>query len=229
MISFDGITKIYQSGSRPIIAVKDVSFEVKPQEFVSIVGRSGSGKTTLLKLLLAEEKPSSGAIFFEDQDVHKIKRSELPNLRRNIGVVFQDYKLLSSKTTYENIAYVMEIMGASDVDIANDVARVLDLVGLSDRAYSFPEELSGGERQRAAIARALIHRPQVILADEPTGNLDPYHTTEIIKLLQKVNEMGTTVILATHNQDIINTLERRVITLEAGKIIRDEERGRFTL
>jgi len=209
--------------------VKDVSFEVRPQEFVSIVGRSGAGKTTLLKLLLAEEKPSSGAIIFEDQDVHKLKRAELPNLRRNIGVIFQDYKLLPLKTTYENIAYVMEIMGASDVDIANDVVRVLDLVGLSDRAYSFPEELSGGERQRAAIARALIHRPQVILADEPTGNLDPYHTREIIKLLAKVNQLGTTVILATHNQDIINTLERRVITLEAGKVIRDEERGRFTL
>lgn len=229
MISFQKITKIYQSGSRPIIAVKDVSFEVKPQEFVSIVGRSGAGKTTLLKLLLAEEKPSSGTIMFEDQDVHKIKRAELPNLRRNIGVIFQDYKLLPSKTTYENIAYVMEIMGASDVDIANDVARVLDLVGLSDRAYSFPEELSGGEKQRAAIARALIHRPQVILADEPTGNLDPYHTREIIKLLAKVNQLGTTVILATHNQEIINTLERRVITLDAGKVIRDEERGRFTL
>lgn len=229
MISFQKITKIYQSGSRPIIAVKDVSFEVRPQEFVSIVGRSGAGKTTLLKLLLAEEKPSSGTIMFEDQDVHKIKRAELPNLRRNIGVIFQDYKLLPSKTTYENIAYVMEIMGASDVDIANDVARVLDLVGLSDRAYSFPEELSGGEKQRAAIARALIHRPQVILADEPTGNLDPYHTREIIKLLAKVNQLGTTVILATHNQEIINTLERRVITLDAGKVIRDEERGRFTL
>lgn len=229
MINFQKITKIYQSGSRPVIAVKDVSFEVKPKEFVSIVGRSGAGKTTLLKLLLAEERPSSGTIMFEDQDVHRIRRAELPGLRRNIGVIFQDYKLLPSKTTYENIAYVMEIMGASDVDIANDVARVLDLVGLSDRAYSFPEELSGGERQRAAIARALIHRPQVILADEPTGNLDPYHTREIIKLLAKVNQLGTTVILATHNQDIINALERRVITLEAGKVIRDEERGRFTL
>lgn len=229
MISFQNITKTYRSGLRSIIAVSDVSFEIKPGEFVSIVGRSGAGKTTLLKLLLAEEKPSGGSIIFKDKDVHKIRSADLPSFRREIGVVFQDYKLLPSKTTYENIAYVMEVMGASDSDIESDVPKVLDIVGLSERAGSFPEELSGGERQRAAIARALIHRPQVILADEPTGNLDPYHTQEIIRLLNKVHKMGTTVILATHNQDIINTLEKRVITLEDGKLIRDEERSRFTL
>ncbi len=229
MINFQKVTKVFKAGSRPIIAVENVSFEVKPGEFVSIVGRSGAGKTTLLKLLLAEEKPTSGSISFEGKDVHKIRPQFLPGFRRSIGVVFQDYKLLPTKTTYENIAYVMEVMGATDGEIANDVVKVLEIVGLIDRAQSFPEELSGGERQRAAIARALIHRPKIILADEPTGNLDPYHTQEIIRLLAKVNELGTTVILATHNQDIINTLQRRVITLDKGKVIRDEERGRFTL
>ncbi|MFH1780975.1 MAG: cell division ATP-binding protein FtsE [Candidatus Nealsonbacteria bacterium] len=229
MINFRNITKIYQVGAKSIVALNNVSFTVNPREFVSIVGRSGAGKTTLLKLFLAEEKPSSGNIIFENHDVHQIKPHYLPNFRRDIGVVFQDYKLLPSKTTYENIAYVLEVMGASDADIANDVMKVLDLVGLVDRAQSFPEELSGGEKQRAAIARALVHQPKVILADEPTGNLDLYHTKDIIRLLIKINEMGTTVVLATHNQDIINSLEKRVITLEEGKIIRDEERGRFTL
>ncbi|MFH1820517.1 MAG: cell division ATP-binding protein FtsE [Candidatus Nealsonbacteria bacterium] len=229
MINFKNVTKVFESGSRPIIAVEDVSFNVECGEFVSIVGRSGAGKTTLLKLLLAEEKPTSGAILFEDENVHHLRHDALPRFRRSIGVVFQDYKLLPTKTTYENIAYVMEVIGATDEHIASDVTHVLDLVGLTDRAYSFPEELSGGERQRAAIARALIHRPHVILADEPTGNLDPYHTRDIIKLLAKVNELGTTVILATHNQEIINTLQRRVITLDNGKVVRDEERGRFTL
>ncbi|MFH1423825.1 MAG: ATP-binding cassette domain-containing protein [Candidatus Nealsonbacteria bacterium] len=229
MISFCNITKVYRAGTKPIVALSNVSFEVQPHEFVSIVGRSGAGKTTLLKLFLAEEKPSSGTIIFENQDIHQIKPHHLPKFRRDIGVVFQDYKLLPFKTTYENIAYVLEVMGSSDADIANDVVRVLDLVGLTNRAQSFPEELSGGERQRAAIARALVHQPKVILADEPTGNLDPYHTKDIIRLLTTINEMGTTVILATHNQDIINSLERRVITLEEGKVIRDEERGRFTI
>ncbi len=229
MINFQNITKIYQRGQKSIAAVQDVSFEVKPGEFVSIVGRSGAGKTTLLKLLLAEERPTSGAVFFEGQDVHQIDHHTLAGLRRSIGVVFQDYKLLPSKTTYENVAYVLEVMGASDEDIKNDVAKVLELVGLTERSQSFPQELSGGERQRAALARALIHRPRVVLADEPTGNLDPYNTREIVRLLARVNEMGTTVILATHNQDIINTLEKRVITLDEGKIIRDDEKGRFTL
>ncbi|OGZ24373.1 MAG: cell division ATP-binding protein FtsE [Candidatus Nealsonbacteria bacterium RIFCSPLOWO2_01_FULL_43_32] len=229
MISFQKVSKTFQSRLKPIHALEEVSFEVQPGEFVSIVGRSGSGKTTLLKLLLAEEDPSSGAIFFNDQDIHQIKSDKLHKLRREIGVVFQDYKLFPSKTTYENIAYVMEVMGASDREIKNDVAKVLELVQLTDRKDSFPEELSGGERQRAAIARALIHRPQVILADEPTGNLDPYHTRDIIKLLVKLNEMGTTIILATHNQEVINSLEKRVITLEEGKVIRDEKKGRFAI
>ena len=231
MISFQSVTKIYpsHSNSSPTIALEDVSFEVKPQEFVSIVGRSGAGKTTLLKLLLAEEKPTSGQIFFKDIDVHKIKPERLSGLRRKIGVVFQDYKLLPSKTTYENIAYVMEVIGTRNEEISRDVPEVLDIVGLTDRAFNLPAELSGGERQRAAIARALIHRPEIILADEPTGNLDPYHTLDIIRLLLKIQEIGTTVILATHNKEIINRLGKRVVTLEKGRVIRDEERGRFIL
>jgi cell division transport system ATP-binding protein len=229
MISFRNLTKIYSTEAKSIKALDDVSFEVKQDEFVSVVGRSGAGKTTLLKILLAEEKPTSGTVFFEDQNVHQINQKDLPLFRREIGVVFQDYKLLPVKTTYENVAYVMEVMGCTDDEIARDVPQVLEIVGLTDRATSFPEELSGGERQRAALARALIHRPKVILADEPTGNLDPYHTREIIRLLAKVNEMGTTVILATHNKDIINALGKRVVTLEEGKIIRDEQKGRFLL
>lgn len=226
MIVFDKVSKIYPPNT---IALEAVSFEIKEKEFVSIVGKSGAGKTTLLKLLLAEEKPTRGRIFFQGKDITKIKPGKLPEFRRKIGAVFQDYKLLSSKTTYENIAYALEVIGASDQEISRDVPKVLEIVGLTERANNFPAELSGGERQRAAIARALIHRPEVILADEPTGNLDPYHTLDIIRLLLKIQEMGTTVILATHDKEIINSLRKRVITLEKRKVIRDEERGRFIL
>ena len=226
MISFQHVTKIYSCNS---IALEDVSFDIKEKEFVSLVGKSGAGKTTLLKLLLAEEKPTQGKIFFEGKNVNEIKSTRLPEFRREIGSVFQDYKLLSSKTTYENIAYALEVVGASDQEVARDVPKVLEIVGLTEKANNFPAELSGGERQRAAIARALIHRPEVILADEPTGNLDPYHSLDIIQLLLKIQEMGTTVILATHNKEVINSLEKRVITLEKGRVIRDEEKGRFIL
>lgn len=233
MIRFDKVTKIYfphLNSDEQVVAVKDVSFEIKPGEFVSISGKSGAGKTTILKLLLAEEKPSSGQIFFEGQDISKIKPEKLPHFRREIGAVFQDYKLLESKTIFENIAFVLEVIGATDEEIKKDVASVLEIVGLADRAKHFPRELSGGERQRVAIARAIVHRPEVLLADEPTGNLDPYNTLDIVKLLLKIHEMGdTTVVLATHNREIINSLNKRVITLEKGKIIRDEEKGRFIL
>jgi len=226
MVKFENISKIYPPNS---VALDDVSFEVEEKEFISLVGKSGAGKTTLLKMLLVEEKPTTGQVFFDGKDVHKIKPTKLPDLRRKIGAVFQDYKLLPSKTVYENIAYAMEVVGASDSEIARDVAEVLNIVGLSNKTRNFPAQLSGGEKQRVAIARAMIHRPEVILADEPTGNLDPYHTLDIIRLLLKINEFGTTVILATHNKDVINSLGKRVITLQDGKIIRDEERGRFTL
>ena len=231
MVKFKNVTKIYPThpGVLPIMALEDISFEVKEKEFVSIVGRSGAGKTTLLKLLLAEEKPTQGQIFFDDKNVNNLESGELPQLRRKIGAVFQDYKLLSSKTTYENISYVMEVIGASNEEISRDIPKILEIVGLENRANNFPAELSGGEKQRVAIARAIAHRPEVILADEPTGNLDPYNTLDIIRLLLKIQEIGTTVILATHNKEIINRLGKRVITLEKGKIIRDEERGRFIL
>lgn len=224
MISFQDVTKIFPGN---ILALENVSFEIKPKEFVSIAGKSGAGKTTLLRILLAEEKPTKGRIFFDGQDLSKIEPARLPQLRRKIGAVFQDYKLLPSKTTYENIAYVMEVIGAAEEEIARDIPQVLEIVGLEDRAQNFPAELSAGERQRAAIARALIHRPDVILADEPTSNLDPYNTLEILRLLLKIHELGTTIILATHNKEIINSLGKRVITLEEGRVIRDEERGRF--
>lgn len=231
MINFKNITKIYPANPRgeDIVALEDVSFGVGQGEFVSIVGRSGAGKTTLLKLLLGEEKPTRGEVLFESQDITKIKTEDLPLLRRRIGAVFQDYKLIVSKNTFENVAYALEVIGASNESVARDVPKVLELVGLADRAQNFPQELSGGEKQRAAIARALIHRPDVILADEPTGNLDPYHASDIIKLLIKINELGTTVILATHDKQVINSLGKRVITLDKGKLVRDEEKGRFIL
>jgi len=231
MLSIENISKIYpsRSGNSPTAALNNVSFKIKEKEFVSIVGKSGAGKTTLLKLILAEEKPTQGQIFFDNQNIYQIKRSQLPLLRQRIGTVFQDYKLFPSKTTYENIAYVMEAMGASDEEIRRDIPQILELVGMAGKADNFPTELSGGERQRVTIARALVHRPDIILADEPTGNLDPYHTFDIIRLLVKIYELGTTVILATHDKEVINNLGKRVITLDQGKIIRDEERGRFIL
>lgn len=226
MIKFEKVTKIYSSETT---ALKDVSFEIAKKEFVSIVGKSGAGKTTLLKLLLASEKPTQGRILFNDKDIHNIKPEEISQHRKNIGAVFQDYKLLDSKTAYENVVYIMEVLGKSDEEILRDVPKVLDIVGLTERSHHYPAELSAGERQRTAIARALIHRPEVILADEPTGNLDPYNASDIIRLLLKINEMGTTIILATHNKEIVNSLGKRVITLDQGRLIRDEKNGRFIL
>jgi len=229
MISFQAVTKIFptHSDKHPTVALENVSFTIKPKEFISIAGKSGAGKTTLLKLLLAEEKPTNGRIFFAGFDLSRVESERLPLIRRKIGAVFQDYKLLPSKTAYENIAYVMEVIGATEKEIARDIPQILEIIGLENKAQNFPAELSAGERQRVAIARALIHRPDVILADEPTGNLDPYNALGVLQLLLKIHELGTTVILATHNREIINSLEKRVITLEEGRVIRDEEKGRF--
>ena len=224
MISWRNVTKIYSDTS---VALRDVSFDVAKGEFVSVVGKSGAGKTTLLKLLLAEERPTRAEVIFEELVVHMLRPSHLPQLRRSIGVIFQDYKLLESKTAHENVAYVMEVMGFPEETIARDVAEVLGIVGLTERATHYPMQLSGGEQQRVAIARALIHRPSVIVADEPTGNLDPYHTRDIMRLLLRINELGTTVILATHNKEIVNRLGRRVITLSEGQLVRDEKEGKF--
>jgi len=221
MIYFDKVSKVYSPTS---IALEDVSFSVEPKEFVSIVGHSGAGKTTLLKMLLAEDKPTSGKVFFESVNVHEASRDDLPQIRRRIGSIFQDFRLLPT-----NIAFVMEAADAEDKDIEEDVPQALELVGLMDKALHFPHELSGGEKQRVAIARAFVNRPDVILADEPTGNLDPMNTREIVELLKKINNLGTTVILATHNHDVVNGLERRVITLEKGKLIRDDKKGRYII
>ena len=226
MIKFEKVTKTY---SPKTIALDNISFKVKKKEFVCVVGKSGVGKTTLLRLLMAEEKPTSGRVLFNNQDLQEIKAKDLPAFRRKIGVVFQDYKLLPSKTTYENVAYALEVIGHPEEEIKRDVTKVLGIVGLLEKANNFPLQLSEGEKQRMAIARALIHQPEVILADEPTGNLDPYHTLEIIRLLLKINQLETTIILSTHNREVINSLEKRTITLDQGKIIRDEEKGRFIL
>ena len=226
MIYFDKVSKIYSPTS---IALEDVSFSIEPNEFVSIVGQSGAGKSTLLKMLLAEDRPTSGKVFFESNDVHAVSKDELPKIRRRMGVVFQDYRLLPQKTAYENVAFALEAGGKEEEDIKHDVPQVLELVGLMDKAWHFPHELSGGEKQRVAIARAIVSRPDVVIADEPTGNLDPLNTLEIIHLLEKINDLGTTVMLATHDKEIINSLQRRVVTLENGRMVRDEQRGRYVL
>lgn len=226
MIRFQNISKLYNSH---FYALKDISFEIKPKEFVSVVGRSGAGKSTLLKLLIVEEKPTEGKIYFDKQDIHRMKSREIPVLRRRIGTVFQDFKLLSNKTAFENVAFALEVLGKTQAEIKRDVSSVLELVGLKERMNNFPRELSGGEKQRVALARALVHRPDVIVADEPTGNLDPINTWDIIRLLIKINELGTTIILATHDREIINALSRRVVSLEGGKIIADENPGKYIL
>ncbi|MCK4781885.1 ATP-binding cassette domain-containing protein [Candidatus Parcubacteria bacterium] len=227
MIKFQNVTKIYPYPK--VAALRNVSFNVEKGEFVSIIGKSGAGKTTLFKLILGEEIPTEGTLFFKEINIPEINKSNLYKLRQQIGIVFQDYRLIPSKTAYENIAYALEVIGADDEEIKRDVSKVLEITNLTERAESFPDGLSCGEKQRVAIARALIHRPDFIIADEPTGNLDPLNTQEVIQTLVKINELGTTIILVTHNKEIINILGRRVITLEEGKIIRDEERGRFIL
>jgi len=226
MIKFENVFKTYNNNA---VALDDVSFEVKEKEFISLVGKSGAGKTTLLKLLLAEERPTSGKVYFKDQDVSIISLKHLPEIRRQIGVVFQDYKLLPKKTVFENVSYVLEAIGASEEEIKRDVPQVLDIVELGNKVNCFPVQLSGGEQQRVVIARALVHRPDVILADEPTGNLDPYHSRDIIKLLLSINDLGTTIILSTHNKETINFLGKRVITLRDGRVVRDQEKGKFVI
>lgn len=226
MISFQNVSKIYNGGS---IALDNASFSIKPNEFVSVVGKNGAGKSTIIKLLIGEEKPSKGRIFFGEHEVNKIDMDDLPILRRQIGIVFQDFRLLPMKNVYENIAFALEVEGRAQSEIDEYVPQVVEMVGLTSRLYNFPHELSGGEKQRVAIARSLIHRPALLVADEPTGNLDPINSAEIMKLILKINELGTTVMLVTHNRDIVNNLKRRVITLDNGKIIRDEEKGQYVL
>ncbi|HMO78880.1 MAG TPA: cell division ATP-binding protein FtsE [Candidatus Paceibacterota bacterium] len=226
MIYFDKVTKIYNDNTK---ALTDINLKIEPSEFVSIVGHSGAGKTTLIKMLLAEDRPTEGRVIFESTDVHTLKRHHVNKLRRRIGTIFQDFRLLPNKTVYENIAFAMEVADRPDDEISSDVPYVLDLVNLSSKAFNFPDELSGGEKQRVAIARAIVNQPDVIVADEPTGNLDPLNTYEIVQMLKKVNDLGTTVILTTHNKGVIDELSKRVITMEDGKIIRDDPTGRYVL
>jgi cell division transport system ATP-binding protein len=227
MIVFQGVSKTYNNGEAT--ALEDVTFEVQPGEFISLAGRSGAGKSTIIKLLIGEDRPTKGRVFFGQYEVNKLHDKELPAFRRHIGVVFQDFRLLPMKNAYENVAFALEVAGRPQREIEELVPQVLDMVGLGDKMKNFPSELSGGERQRVAIARAMIHRPEVVIADEPTGNLDPFHTFEIVKLLEKINQLGTTVVLATHDKEVINSLERRVITLDKGRIVRDEEKGKYIL
>lgn len=226
MINFKDVTKKYSDNS---LALSEVTFEILPQEFISIVGHSGAGKTTLLKMILAEERPTSGNVLFENIDIHQLKQHDVNRLRRKIGAVFQDFKLLPHKTAFENIAFAMEVAGRSDSDIASDVPHVLDLVDLGHKMNSFPHELSGGEKQRVAIARAIVNHPDIIIADEPTGNLDPINTYEIVQILKKIHDLGTTVILTTHNKGVVDLLGRRVITMDKGRIVRDDPEGRYVL
>src|SRR3989344_933462 len=225
MIAFQNVYKQYGQ----MVVLEDINLRINPGEFVSLVGRSGAGKSTLIKLLIGEEKPTRGRVFFGQYEVNKLRDKELPTLRRHIGIVFQDFRLLPNKTAYENVAFALEVAGRLQGEIKELVPQVLDMVGLGDKSRHFPHELSGGEKQRVAIARAMVHRPEVIIADEPTGNLDPIHTWEIIALLQKINQLGTTLILATHDKDVVNSLDKRVVTLDQGRVIRDEEKGKYIL
>jgi cell division transport system ATP-binding protein len=227
MIYFDKVTKIYHDGAPP--AVEDINLGIEPGEFVSIVGHSGAGKTTLLKMLFAEVLPTEGAVFFGSRDIGELSNSDLRKLRRNIGTIFQDFRLLQTKNVYENIAFALEVAGKSDEDIRADVPYVLDLVGLSDKIWSFPRELSGGEQQRVAMARAIVNQPDVLIADEPTGNLDPINTHDVVEILKKINDLGTTVLLTTHNKSVVDSIGRRVVTMDQGRVIRDEVQGKYVL
>ncbi len=227
MIAFENVSKIYNNSG---VALKDINFEIEKGEFVSIVGQSGAGKSTLLKLIFAEENPTEGNISIKGRNISQLKKSKLPVLRRHIGVVFQDFKLLDRKTVFENVAFAMEVSGRADLEIKEDVPQVLEIVGLADKVESYIDELSGGERQRVSIARALVHRPDIIIADEPTGNLDFVNTWDIIQLLMKINQYGTTIVLATHNREIVNLINKRVITVDKGSITKDQhDNGKYLI
>lgn len=226
MIKMTDVTKRY---TRDSVGVEDITFDVESGEFVSIVGQSGSGKTTLIKLLIAEERPTRGVVEIGGWDITKIKYKDIPVLRRQIGVIFQDFKLLNKKTVLENVAFALEVAGTPTARIRDVTPRVLDIVGLSHKMKSYPWQLSGGEQQRVAIARALVHRPKILVADEPTGNLDTINSHEIIEILKKINDFGTTIVLVTHDRDVVNQLRKRVITLHEGKIVVDKDKGKYQL
>lgn len=226
MIALHGVSKSYKQ-SAPVL--DDINITIKAGEFVSVVGQSGAGKTTLVKLLIAEERPSKGRIELGGWDITDIKSNVVPYLRRQIGVIFQDFKLLPQKTVFENVSFALEVAGEPSSRIAQVVPQVLHLVGLGNKFGRYPAQLSGGEQQRVVIARSLVHRPKVLIADEPTGNLDSINTEEIIQILRKINEFGTTIVLVTHNREVVNALRQRVITLADGRVINDEIEGKYTL
>ncbi len=226
MITFDNVTKLYQ---KDVIGVQDVDLSIEAGEFVSIVGQSGSGKTTMAKLIIAEEHPTKGRVVIGDWDITHIKQRDVPMLRRQIGVVFQDFKLLLRKTVFENVAFALEVSAATNDQIQTVVPQVLKIVGLETKHDRFPNQLSGGEQQRVVIARALVHRPKILVADEPTGNLDSINAQDIIDLLKRINSFGTTVVLVTHNREIVNTLRKRVITVDHGRVIADQKSGKYVL
>ena len=224
MLEFIEVTKIYKND---VCALKDLSFRVEDGEFVFLIGASGAGKTSIIKMLLREVKPTSGEIIVDDIDIVKLRNRKIPHLRKKMGIVFQDFRLLEGKTVFDNIKYPLQILGVSKREINRRVKELLELVGLSERANSFPNQLSGGEQQRVCIARALVNRPKYLIADEPTGNLDPNTSEDIMKLLLDVNAKGTTVIVSTHDKDIVNKLKKRVISMKHGEMINDEERGGY--
>ncbi len=226
LVQFNNVSKIY---GKDIRAVDNVSFQVEEGEFVFLIGPSGSGKTTVIKMLIRDEKPSIGKIYFKDQDITKINRKHVYRLRREVGVIFQDYKLVPERTVFENVAFAMEAAGKRDKEINETVPYMLDIVGLSNRMDAFPKQLSGGEQQRVAIARAIANSPKILIADEPTGNLDPASAWDIVQILTKINNWGTTIIMSTHGTDIVNSLNKRVIQMEGGKVVRDDNKGQYEL
>ncbi len=224
MIELVRVTKVFPNG---VVALQDVNLFVDRGEFVFVVGPSGAGKSTLVKLLYREEVPTEGEVYVDGRDVARLRPGQVPPLRRQIGVVFQDFKLLPNKTAYDNVAFALEVIGASRREIRRRVPQALDLVGLRDRARAYPNQLSGGEQQRVALARAIVNNPWLLLADEPTGNLDPDTSWGIVRLLEEVNRRGTTVVMATHARHIVNAMQKRVIALRRGRVIRDEHHGRY--
>lgn len=224
MFEFTNVSKIFK---KEFLAINKINLKIDKGEFVFLVGKSGAGKSTLVKLMLKEEDPTVGKIFYKNEDITKIRKRNLATYRRNIGFVFQDCRLLQKMTVYENVAFAMEIIGTNSKTIRREIPTVLSMVGLSDKAKSYPDELSGGEKQRVAIARAVVNRPEIIIADEPTGNLDPETSQEIMKIFTEINRRGTTLIMATHDRDIVNRLQKRVIELKKGSIIRDIKQGGY--
>jgi len=222
MIKCENVTKTYKSS---VVALDAITVDINKGEFVFIVGPSGSGKSTFIRLLLKEEEPTAGSVFVAGKNIGRLSRWKVPELRRNIGTVFQDFKLLPNKTVFENVAFALEVIGKPKHVVDNRVPEILDLVGLGEKLNNYPDELSGGEQQRVSVARAFVNRPLILLADEPTGNLDPATSVEIMKLLDRINRIGTTVVMATHDNAIVDAMRRRVIELDGGKIVRDQSRG----